>query len=91
MNHRTRTHVVGMILAVLACLGLVMPAQAQGYEDAIYAACARYGCDGGQLVRVAYCESNMNPNAVGPHGERGLLASDLFPHLRAVLNGRDQE
>ena len=26
MNHRTRTHVVGMILAVLACLGLVTPA-----------------------------------------------------------------
>ena len=26
VNHRTRTHVVGMILAVLACLGLVTPA-----------------------------------------------------------------
>jgi NAD(P)H-hydrate epimerase len=28
--------------------------------------------------------------AAAQHGERGLLASDLFPYLRAVLNGREQ-
>jgi NAD(P)H-hydrate epimerase len=27
--------------------------------------------------------------AAAQHGERGLLASDLFPFLRAVLNGRE--
>lgn len=48
--------------------------QAQGgYEDAIYAACATYGCDGSQLVRVMYCESGGNPGAAGVHGEQGLF------------------
>jgi soluble lytic murein transglycosylase-like protein len=50
------------------------PVAAQGgYEAAIYDACARYGCDGAQLVRVANCESGMNPNAVGAQGEVGLF------------------
>jgi soluble lytic murein transglycosylase-like protein len=48
-------------------------AQGGGYEDAIYAACAQYGCDGATLTRVAGCESGFNPNAVGPHGEIGLF------------------
>jgi Transglycosylase SLT domain len=52
---------------------LVVPAGAQGYEEAIYTACAHYGCSGDQLVRVANCESGMNPNAIGIHGEVGLF------------------
>jgi hypothetical protein len=44
-----------------------------GYEQAIYDACSRYGCDGATLVRVAGCESGFNPSAVGPHGEIGLF------------------
>jgi hypothetical protein len=44
-----------------------------GYEAAIYDACARYGCDGAQLVNVMMCESGGNPYAVGPNGERGLF------------------
>jgi hypothetical protein len=44
-----------------------------GYQAAIYDACARHGCSGDQLVRVAGCESGYNPNAVGPNGEIGLF------------------
>jgi soluble lytic murein transglycosylase-like protein len=44
-----------------------------GYEAAIYDACAIYGCDPAQLVRVMYCESGGNPYAVGPNGELGLF------------------
>ena len=46
---------------------------AGGYEAAIYDACSRYGCDGDWLISVAYCESGMDPNAVGVHGEIGLF------------------
>jgi len=65
-------------VAMSTFLGIVLganpPAQAQGdYEAAIYDACARYGCDGSQLVRVMYCESNGNPSAVGAQGEVGLF------------------
>jgi soluble lytic murein transglycosylase-like protein len=46
---------------------------AGGYEQAIYDACARYGCDGSWLVSVMYCESGGDPNAVGVHGEIGIF------------------
>lgn len=63
--------------AALIGLGLwlsVASAAAQGgYEQAIYDACAREGCDGGWLVSVMYCESNGDPNATGIHGEIGLF------------------
>lgn len=48
-------------------------AQSSGYEAAIYDACARYGCDGNQLVRVMYCESGGDHGAIGPNGERGIF------------------
>jgi hypothetical protein len=48
-------------------------AQSSGYEEAIYAACAKHGCDGAQLVRVMYCESGGDPSAVGAQGELGLF------------------
>jgi hypothetical protein len=44
-----------------------------GYEQAIYDACAVYGCDPGQLIRVMYCESGGDHSAVGPNGERGIF------------------
>jgi hypothetical protein len=47
--------------------------QGGGYEAAIYDACAQYGCDGNQLVRVMYCESGGDHGAVGPNGERGIF------------------
>lgn len=50
------------------------PVEAQyTYEQAIYDACSQYGCDGGQLVRVMYCESGGDMYAVGPNGERGIF------------------
>jgi len=49
-----------------------------GYEQAIYDACSRYGCDGDQLVRVMYCESGGNPYAVNPiTGDYGLMQINL--------------
>jgi len=59
------------------------PHMQSGYEQAIYDACARYGCNGDQLVRVAGCESGFNPNAVGAHGEIGLfqfMESTYYAH-----------
>ena len=38
-----------------------------GYEQAIYDACARHGCNGDQLVRVMYCESGGDPGAWSPN------------------------
>lgn len=68
---------------VMVTMGLVMAlwmgqasAQYQSYESAIYDACARYGCNGDQLVRVMYCESEGNPGAIGPNGELGLFQVD---------------
>jgi hypothetical protein len=46
------------------------------YEAAIYDACARHGCDPSQLIRVMYCESGGDPNAVGPNGELGIFQVD---------------
>ena len=54
-------------------MAVPVPVAAQSYEQAIYAACATYGCDGQQLVNVMYCESGGDPSAVGPNGERGLM------------------
>ena len=63
----------------LALTMLVGSVSAQGgYEAAIYDACARYGCDGNQLVRVMYCESGGDPYAVNPvTGDYGLMQIDL--------------
>lgn len=50
------------------------PAEASSpYESAVYSACAQYGCDPEQVIRVMNCESGQNPYAVGPNGERGLM------------------
>jgi hypothetical protein len=73
--------VASVVIGVLAprvTVDLGQPAAAQGYEDAIYDACARYGCDGGQLVRVMYCESGGDPGAVNPvTGDYGLFQINL--------------
>jgi hypothetical protein len=69
------------LLLLLASLTLTPPATAQsGYEQAVYDACARYGCSGAQLVGVMYCESGGDPSAVGPNGERGLFQYDPNGH-----------
>jgi soluble lytic murein transglycosylase-like protein len=75
------------LVLVLLTLWLPAPAVAQElpYTAAIYDACARHGCDGDQLVRVAWCESNMDPNAMGNHGEIGLFQIKpwLWPQVDA--------
>ncbi|MFN2462582.1 MAG: transglycosylase SLT domain-containing protein [Candidatus Dormibacteria bacterium] len=41
--------------------------------DIIRGAAARYGVDPNQLLRVAICESGLNPNAYNPSGASGLF------------------
>ena len=67
-----------VLLTLVPLLTLTTPSPTSttaqsGYEQAIYAACATYGCDGNQLVNVMYCESGGDPSAIGPNGERGLF------------------
>jgi hypothetical protein len=69
---------------VVVFLGGQASAQGYSYEQAIYDACARYGCNGDQLVRVMYCESGGNPYAVGPNGERGLFQYHPYGHNPAA-------
>ena len=62
-------------VALTAALWASQAAAQGGYEAAIYDACARYGCNGDQLVRVVDCETGgtWDPGVVGPNGERGLF------------------
>lgn len=64
-----------LLAAWLAFVMSVGAVSAQsGYEGAIYDACATYGCDGSQLVRVMYCESGGDPTAYNPvTGDEGLF------------------
>ena len=62
------------VVAALAALGVrAAPVAALSYEEAIYDACSRHGCDGDLLVATMYCESGGDHGAVGPNGERGIL------------------
>ena len=36
-------------------------------------AAAEYGLDGGRLMRIAWCESGYNPQAVSPAGHKGVF------------------
>ncbi len=46
--------------------------QKQGVPDLIRAAALEFGQDPERMARVAFCESSLNPRAVGGHGEMGL-------------------
>lgn len=71
---RMRRRLTALLLGLSLTLTLAPTAAAQsGYEDAIAAACARYGCDAGYLVSIMLCESGGNPDAVGAQGETGLF------------------
>ena len=48
-------------------------APAGSVSEIIYAAAAEFGIDGGYLLGVAHCESNLNPGAVNPAGYHGLF------------------
>jgi hypothetical protein len=59
---------------MFASTTIVASAQS-GYEQAIYDACARHGCDPNQLIRVMGCETGYtyDHGSVGPNGERGIF------------------
>jgi hypothetical protein len=50
----------------------VAPSQ-QAVADIIRAAAAKWGADPNQLIRVAMCESHLNPNSHNPAGYYGLF------------------
>lgn len=52
---------------------VVVPASRAQIAAMIRAAAARYGANGDQLVRVAMCESGLNPNARNASGAEGLF------------------
>ncbi|MHB8510370.1 MAG: transglycosylase SLT domain-containing protein [Candidatus Dormibacteria bacterium] len=50
-----------------------IPYNRQAIADLIRAAAARHGVDPNQMLRVAMCESGLNPNAYNPSGATGLF------------------
>ncbi|HEV3233857.1 MAG TPA: transglycosylase SLT domain-containing protein [Candidatus Dormibacteraeota bacterium] len=50
----------------------IAPSQ-QAVADIIRAAAAKWGADPNQLLRVAMCESHLNPNSYNPAGYYGLF------------------
>jgi soluble lytic murein transglycosylase-like protein len=52
---------------------VVVPVSGGSIASIIRAAAARYGVDGDRLVRVAMCESGLNPNASNLSGAEGLF------------------
>ncbi len=64
---------LALITGIAFMLGFPTDVGAHPFEDAIYDACARHGCDGAHLVNTMYCESGGDPHAIGPNGEIGVL------------------
>jgi soluble lytic murein transglycosylase-like protein len=62
-----------MITLNLLSISAAPSTAASGYEQAVYDACARYGCSGAWLYSTMMCESGGDPNAVGVHGEIGIM------------------
>ncbi|HEY8489967.1 MAG TPA: LysM peptidoglycan-binding domain-containing protein [Dehalococcoidia bacterium] len=54
----------------------------------IHAAAARYGVDGNWMVRIAQCESGLNPNAVGGGGRYHGLFQFYMPTYNNTPPGR---
>ena len=52
---------------------VVVPASRAQIAAMIRAAAAKYGANGDQMVRVAMCESGLNPNARNASGAEGLF------------------
>jgi soluble lytic murein transglycosylase-like protein len=50
-----------------------VPVSQQAVANIIRAAAAKYGVDPDRLLRVAMCESGLNPNAVSRNGAEGLF------------------
>ena len=70
----TRRSLIGALIGAAALYLAPQHARAQDWViQEIYAAGARYGVSGDWLLRVAICESELNPAAVGRNGEIGLF------------------
>jgi soluble lytic murein transglycosylase-like protein len=54
-------------------VAVVVPASRGDIAAIVRAAAARYGVSGDQLLRVAMCESGLNPNAQNRSGASGLF------------------
>ena len=52
---------------------MYIPFNRQAIADLIRAAAARHGASADQLLRVAMCESGLNPNAHNPSGASGIF------------------
>lgn len=75
-------------LAGVALSGAARPAAAAvPYQATFEAAAAHYGIDAGWLIAVARCESGFDPNAVGKHGEIGIM--QFMPLTFADHGGTD--
>ena len=70
-----RLLLTAILLGSLGVLGVTREAGASDgtITDIIYQEAARYGVSGDWLYWTAYCESTLNPWAVGRAGERGLF------------------
>jgi hypothetical protein len=63
-----------LIGALAAALLLAVQGQAheeRPYEAVICQASYTWSCE--QAMRIAHCESRLNPNAISPTGDRGLF------------------
>jgi hypothetical protein len=91
--HRRKAIQEGMAVAI-AVLGLGRPAAsaASGTDwivEEIYAAAARWGASGDEMLGVARCESGLDPGAVNPRtGDAGLFqfSAATWAEFWAYLN-----
>jgi hypothetical protein len=81
---------IRLLGALLMAHSHVMTAAAQTSDDiidTISERAAAYGISGAYLVRVARCESTLDPYAVGARGEQGLF--QLHPRGMGLRFWRD--
>ncbi len=57
-------------------------------EEIVRAAARKYGANEEQLVRVAKCESGLNPNSVNTHYNENGNPSGLFQHISGYWPAR---
>jgi Soluble lytic murein transglycosylase and related regulatory proteins (some contain LysM/invasin domains) len=80
------------LAASIALMGITLSGSAANAQDGYYTemtqACAVYGCSPDYLYSVMMCESGGDPNAVGPHGELGIMQVD--PRYWGYMSSSEQ-
>lgn len=61
-----------LIIALALLLNLFASSDAEAIERLIIERSGIHGANPTQVLRVARCESRLNPNAIGASGERGI-------------------